>query len=102
MAHGIDICGFAMQNKRDEMRLGRKIMSIEEAMGNLEHPVFLNHTGVHGALGDERTEYFDYRGYKRNEQYFVVRDYADIPTSNLIHVLYGKRVRLTGDPGLCR
>ena len=102
MAHGIDICCFAVQNKRDEMRLGRKIMSIEEAMGSLEHPVFLNYTDVHGALGEEWTEYFDYRGYERNEQYFLVRDYADIPTSNLIHVLHGKKIWLTGDPRLCQ
>lgn len=102
MAHGIDICGFAMQNKGDEMLLGRKIMSVEEAMGSLEHPVFLNYTGVHGALGEEWTEYFDYRGYERNGQYFLVRDYADIPTSNLIHVLHGKKVWLTGNPRLCQ
>ena len=102
MAHGIDICGFAVKNKRDEVRLGRKLMSIEEAMGNLEHPVFLNYTDVHGALGEERTEYFDYCGYKRNEQYFLVRDYTDIPTSNLVHVLHGKNVLLTGDARLCQ
>ena len=102
MAHGIDICGFAMNNKRDELRLGRKIMSIEEAMQSLEHPVFLNYTDVHGALGEEWTEYFDYRGYERNKQYFLVRDYTDIPTSNLIHILHGKKVWLTGDPRLCQ
>lgn len=102
MAHGIDIRGFVMNNKRDEMRLGRKIMSFEEAMASLEYPVFLNCTDVHGALGEVRTEYFDYRGYKRNEQYFLVQDYADIPPSNLIHVLHGKKVWLTGDSRLCQ
>lgn len=102
MAHGIDICCFAVKSKGNGMRLGRKIMSIEEAMGSLEHPVFLNCTDVHGALGEEWTEYFDYRGYKRNEQYFLVRDYVDIPTSNLTHVLHGKKVRLTGEPRLCQ
>ena len=102
MAHGIDICSFATQNKRDEMRLGRRIISIEDAMESLEHPVFLNYTDVHGALGEEWTEYFDYRGYERNKQYFLVRDYADIPTSNLVHVLRGKKVWLTGDPRLCQ
>ena len=119
MAHGIDICGFAVQNKcdamlrldlchlamrneSDEMRLGRKIMSIEDAVRNFEHPVFLNCTDVHGALGEEWTEYFDYHGFERNNQYFLVRDYADIPTSNLIHVLRGKNVWLTGDSILCQ
>ena len=102
MTHGIDICCFAVQNKSDELLLGRKILSIEEAMAALEHPVFLNYTEVHGALGEEWTEYFDYCGYERNKQYFLVRDYADIPTSNLIHVLHGKKVWLTGDPRLCQ
>ena len=102
MAHGIDIYGFAMQNKKDEMLLSRKIMSLEEAMRSLEHPVFLNCTDVRGALGEEWTEYFDYHGYERNKQYFLVQDYADIPISNLIHVLHGKKVWLTGDPRLCQ
>lgn len=102
MAYGIDIRGFAVMNKTDEMLLGRKVMSIEEAMGSLEHPVFLNYTDVHGALGERWTEYFDYRGYRRNEQYFLVRDYTDIPTGNLIHVLHGKKIWLTGDPRLCQ
>lgn len=102
MAHGIDIRGFAVTNRRDEMRLGRKIMSIEEAVRSLEHPIFLNYAYVHGALGEKWMEYFDYCGYKRNEQYFLVRDYADIPTSNLIHVLHGKKVWLTGDSRLCQ
>ena len=119
MTYGIDICGFAvrdqsdamqtlnlrgfaMQNESDEMRLGKKIMSVEEAMRILEHPVFLNYTDVHGALGEEWTEYFDYSGFERNKQYYLVRDYADIPTSNLIHVLRGKNVWLTGDAILCQ
>lgn len=102
MSYGIDICCFAVDEKRDEMRLGKKIMSIEEAMRSFERPVFLNHTDVHGALGEKWTEYFDYRGYERNKQFFLVRDYTDIPTSNLIHILHGKNVLLTGDSRLCQ
>lgn len=102
MAHGIDICCFAVQQKRDEVRLGKRIMSIGEVMSNFKRPVFLNYTDVHGALGEKWTEYFDYRGYERNKQYFLVKDYADIPTSNLVHVLHGKNVLLTGDVRLCQ
>lgn len=57
---------------------------------------------MHGALGVELTEYFDYLGYKRNEQFFLMRDYTDIPCSNLVHVLRGKNVLLTGDFILCQ
>lgn len=62
----------------------------------------VKNTDVHGALGEGWMEYFDYRGCKRNEQYFLVRDYTDIPTSNPIHVLHGKKVWLIGDARLCK
>ena len=103
MAHGIDICCFAVAGKkRDEIRLGKKVTSIEKVMRSFKRPVFLDYTGVRGALGDRWEEYFDYRGYERNKQFFLVRDYTDIPTSNLVHVLHGKNVLLTGDARLCQ
>lgn len=102
MSHGIDICGFAVMGKNNSMRLGRPIMSTVDAMKRFHHPVFLNCKDMNGALGEEWTEYFDYRGYKRNEQFFLIKDYTDIPTSNLVHVLHNKRVFLTGDERLCR
>lgn len=101
MKHGIDICGFALKEKCCRKLLGKPVMSIADAMRCFCHPVFLNCRDTHGALGEEWTEYLDYRGYERNKQFFLVRDYTDIPTSNLVHVLRGKKVLLTGDSRLC-
>lgn len=101
MAHGIDICCFAEIGQVGGRLLGKDIMSVADAMQRFHHPIFLNCRDTHGALGERWTEYFDYRGYERNKQYFLVRDYTDIPVSNLVHVLHGKNVLLTGDPILC-
>lgn len=102
MKHGIDIVGFGVREKKNNMLLGKAVMSVMDAMQSFRNPVFLNCKDTHGALGEEWTEYFDYRGYERNKQYFLIRDYTDIQTSNLVHVLHGKRALLTGDKWLCQ
>lgn len=102
MKHGIDICCFAVKEQGNEMLLGKTVMGVTEALQCFQNPVFLNCKDTHSALGEEWTEYFDYRGYERNKQYFLIRDYTDIPTSNLVHVLRGRRVLLTGDKQLCK
>lgn len=102
MAHGIDIFGFVLNKAGQKEILGKRILDVTDAMRELENPVFLNCESRYGALGDVWTEYFDYRGYERNENYFLIQDYVtDIPISNLVHVLHKKRVLLTGDPRLC-
>lgn len=105
LKYGVDICCFAFEKRRNEgsrTLLGKPVISIIEAMQGLKHPVFICSRDVHGALGVELTEYFDYRGYRRNEQFFLFRDYTDIPCSNLTHVLRGKNVLLAGDARLCQ
>lgn len=101
MSQGIDICCFADSGQAGGRLLSKDIMSVADAMQRFCHPIFLNCRDTHGALGERWTEYFDYRGYERNKQYFMVRDYTDIPVSNLVHALHGKNVLLTGDPRLC-
>lgn len=101
-ANGIDILGFVSENAGQGELLGKRVLSLTEAVAALPGAVFLNCAGRYGALGEKWTEYFDYRGYERNRQYFLLRDYiADIPVSNLVHVLRGKRVLLAGDAALC-
>ncbi len=99
---GIDICCFAVKEKTQEELLGKKLMSIFDVMRCFQNPVFLNCKDRYGALGNEQTEYFDYRGYERNRQFYYVRDYIDIKTTNLVHILRGKSVLLTGDRRLCQ
>lgn len=104
MEHGIDICAFGGLVKKDyrwKRLLGKPIMSAAEIKRHFHHPIFLYCRDSHGALGEEWTEYFDYRGYERNKQFFLIRDYTDIPATNLVHVLHGRKVLLAGDPRLC-
>ncbi len=103
MEKGIDICGFAVKECREKKRLlGKAVMSILDAIQCLSSPIFINCKDKHGALGEELTEYFDYCGYERNRQYFLLKDYTDIPANNLVHVLRKKKVWLTGDGRLCQ
>lgn len=97
LKYGIDICGFAVESNVRKNLLGKKIMSINEAVTLLDSPIFLECHGHNGALGEKYTEYFDYYGYERSKQFFLMRDYTEIPISNLVHVLYGKKVVLAGD-----
>ncbi len=103
MKHGIDIYGFAEKvcDERTTL-LGKTVMSIADVMRRFSKPVFINYKDKHGALGEEMTEYFDYCGYERNRQYFLLKDYINIPNSNLVHVLHRKRILLTGDRWLCK
>ncbi len=102
LKHGIDICGFATETKKRKKLLGKEVVSIDEAVTQFHSPIFVECHGHRGALGEEYTEYFDYCGYERNKQFFLLRDYTDIPVSNLIHVLHGKKVVLAGDRRLSR
>lgn len=102
MKYGIDICNFAIMEEKNEILLGKPVLHVAEAIKKLRNPVFLNCKDTHSALGEEWTEYFDYRGYERNSRFFLIRDYTDIPDSNLIHVLRGKNILLTGDERLCQ
>lgn len=100
--NGIDICCFAVPYKRIDRILGKKVLDIFDAIRFLHNPVFINCHDTCGALGDEWTEFFDYLGYERNRQYFLLKDYVKIPVSNLVHVMYDKKVLLAGDRRLCK
>lgn len=106
-SYGIDICYFADWNIKKEKGggkrtlLGKKICDMAEIMAVGENIAFINSTDRNSALGTKDVEFFDYYGYKRNENFFFLKDYTDIPFSNLIHVLKAKTVRLVGDERLC-
>ena len=51
------------------------------------------------AWGSGSVDNYHYFGYKRNQQYFLVKDYTEIPDSGLLNVLEhcGRRMVLMGD-----
>lgn len=106
--YGIDITAFVEKggygtSKEDKRTLlGKPIYNIGHAVSCLEEDIiFVSSMGKGSALGTELTEEFDYYGYERNRQFFLIDDYIDVPYSNLVHILKDKTVLLTGDFVLC-
>lgn len=104
--HGVDIAGFIYGENTEagaSMFLGKNKVSFKRFMECGENAVVINCTDRNSALGTESLEqYYYYGGCQRNVQYFMLRDYVDIPCNNLIHVLKKKTVFLAGEKTLCK
>lgn len=104
--HGVDISGFIYGEDTvigASVFLGKNKVSSNLLMEHDENAAVINCTDKDSALGTESQEYYYYYGgYKRNEQYFMIHDYIDIPCNNLIHILKGKTVFLAGEEILCK
>lgn len=104
--HGVDISGFIFGEDSvigSSAFLGKNRVSTKQVMEYGENTVVINCADRNSALGTESQEvYYYYGGYERNEQYFMVHDYVDIPCSNLVHILKGKTVFLAGEEILCK
>ncbi len=105
LAHGVDIKCFAVDGIRGggpESLLGKRVETIAEVIGAGAHTVLVDVHGKNSAWGNQYVDLFDYYGYERNQTFFLALDYTEIPFSNLVHVLKGKNVVLTGDERLSR
>ncbi len=99
---GIDIYGFLAQKGETRKRLlGKPVIQFDEALEKIENPVFIQCTDKNSALGSRETDQYDYYGYRRNQNFYTIRDYMEIPDSSLLNVLDNKRVVLLGDYRLC-
>lgn len=104
-AHGIDIQCFATYETDEEaprQLLGKRIEPIDKVLRNGKNAVLIDVHSKSSMWGNAYVELFDYYGYTRNKNFFVFSDYADVPHSNLLHVLKGKSLFLTGDERLCK
>ena len=103
-ANGVEVCCFAVNelSVRQMHRLfGKKIIGINEAVYAYRNPVFVDCTTKYSAWGLGDVDYFDYIGYKRNENFVMLRDYTEVSVSNLLNVLRSMKVVLAGDRYLC-
>lgn len=105
--NGIDIWCFAEGKRGGSVKhvpkilLDRHVLTVWEVMNSDEDVVFIDVYGEKSALGTSDIDFFDYHGYRRNRQFFMLNDYVDIMRSNLVHVLKGKNIFLAGDGILC-
>ena len=100
---GIEVCCFAANQGDDERHtlFGKDVLRIPEIMEQYEHVVFVDTHDKGSAWGMGQVDYFSYLGYKRNEDYFLLKDYTDIHGEGLKTALQDQNIVLAGDFYLC-
>ncbi len=101
--NGIDICCFLEErNDRKCHRLfGKKIMSSQIIRKLYKNPVFIECNSKNSSWGFGGVDYYDYLGYRRNRNYFLIKDYTDIKSNHLANLLQNKKMILAGNIFLC-
>lgn len=100
---GIDACCFVDDNidQLETILLDKPIMKSTEARVKYANPVFLDVHAVGSAWGMGQTDLYDYLGFRRNQGYFLLRDYVNIPDCSLQNTLRNRRIAFVGDIYLC-
>lgn len=102
LSEGIDIYGFLVEKEKKHKRLfGKPVLYFDEVLERIVNPILIQGTDENSALGSKVVDKYDYYGYRRNKNFFVIRDYIKVPDSNLINVLDNKKVVLLGEHRLC-
>lgn len=104
MCNGIDIFCFLSDeiNEQKYRFLGKKVLPEREIRKRCSSPVFLECNSENSAWGFGEVDRFDYLGYHRNKQYFLLKDYIEIYIGNLQNILKYKNVILLGNVRLCK
>lgn len=104
IAHGVEVRCFVTGelNVGCMHRLfGKEIMGLKEVMWSYPNAVIIDCYAKHSAWGLGGVDFYDYIGYRRNDRYILLRDYVEVPESNLLNALRNSKVVLTGDRYLC-
>lgn len=101
--NGIEIACFVSDRYDDRHRklFGKQVLRKLEALEQYSQAVFLDPCEEGSAWGMGRTDEFDYIGYERNKNYFLLKDYITIPKDGLKTVLKNRNIVLMGDILLC-
>ncbi len=97
-----DITAFLLDKgeKRNVKFFGKEIIDTDEIQ-KYENVVFIECIEKNSILGEGKLDEFVYFGCRRNENFYFIRDYIDIPRTNLIHVMQDKNLVLAGDQYMC-
>lgn len=102
MEHGIDICAFQSGHTERKALFGKPVMAKKDIAIQFPKAVLIECSAKHSAWGFGEVDRYDYEGYERNKRYFLLRDYLEVSGSNLVHIMKGKNLVLTGEPALCK
>lgn len=100
---GIEIACFASDKYDDKDRIlfGKKVLKIIDVMAEYSRPIFVNPYETGSAWGVGGTDRFDYMGYERNKNFFLLNDYVQLEGDGLTCALEDQTVFLMGDVLLC-
>lgn len=101
--YDIDICCFVDENygERSHRLFGKEILCRQDVINRYKNPVFIECFSKHSSWGGGGVDYYDYIGYRRNERFYLIRDYLDISGNSLLNILKSRNVVLLGDIDLC-
>lgn len=99
LKYNIDIWGFVSDNFRERRQrlFGRAILKYSDVRLKEADIIWIDPVNRGSAWGIGETDYYDYIGYHRNKNYFLIRDYVEIHSDGLDHVLKGSRCVCIGD-----
>lgn len=100
LGNGIEACCFMVDEQNDvyvHRMFGKKILGLSEVIYTYQNPVFIDGESKNSAWGFGQVDYYDYIGFKRNKNFFMLRDYVEITGNSLLNILSKWRVLLAGD-----
>lgn len=99
---GVDICCFMDESNAGHSMFGKQILNNSDVRKIYDNAIFINCESRHSAWGMGGVDYFDSIGYRRNERFWVFKDYFDITGDNLKNIMRSQKVALVGDLYLCK
>ncbi len=107
LSNGMDIQAFLSEKARSEGRtelFGKPIVRQTELKEHFPEAVLIECSEKNSAWGFGAVDRNDYEGYERNERYFLLRDYVEVPENGIMNVVRAqqkKNIVLIGDIRLC-
>ncbi len=107
IANGIDICCFISDKDAGREIFGKTVVTRIDAAEMWPDIIFVQPDKKYSAWGFGETNLYHSLGYKRNRQFFLIRDNIELPENGLRNLLVHRlgqiqgRLVLTGDLWLC-
>lgn len=109
LGHGIDICCFCSDKLSEHGKrfFGKMVLNYTEVLKSVKNPVFIESSSRYSAWGFGGVDAFHYQGFKRNEHFFLLQDYVEIPHNGMMNILNHameqnkQKLVLIGDFWLC-
>lgn len=101
--NGIEkICFLVYEDQNKRLIAGKELLCFEEICKKYTNISLIDCNSKFSAWGPGDLDYYDYMGYRRNVNYFCLKDYIDLSYGDMKYLLREKDIVLTGDIFLCK